>query len=190
MRPSSSARFRSRRLRRSRAARIATTPPLQQPPPPADLLEAEIPLRPTTEQLGQTIDLEEPSGPALELDEPLEQEVVAAPATPQRAPEELDISLPGRSPSGIYSEGLAPPPEAREELERHRQREAERSAPTHEIPSPPPPAPPVEEVAPEVIARPAIASVARPTEFVVAAQSFKPATFAELLDASLALGSD
>ncbi|MEB2323190.1 MAG: hypothetical protein OZ921_11795 [Sorangiineae bacterium] len=171
--------------------------PLKTPPPesgrqitaaPAAALGSEPPLRPTTEQLGQTIDLDDSvSDATLELDEPL-SEVTAARAP---EPEELEIVLPSRASSGAYSLDLTPPPEAHEDLERHRQRAAERSAPSAaaEVVAAPPPPPVASELRPEVYARPNLSSDARPSEFVVAAQSFAPATFAELLDASLELGS-
>lgn len=48
--------------------------------------------------------------------------------------------------------------------------------------------PPVEAVQPELVRRPAVAAAAPAGAFVTAARSFHPQSFAELLDASLALG--
>jgi hypothetical protein len=96
-----------------------------------ELLEADIQLPggvrsavPTPEQVGQTIDLDEARGPTLELDRPS-----AAPLQEALPNEELEITLPGREYGGGYSDDLMPPPEAREELEAHRQRIAEDAAP-------------------------------------------------------------
>ena len=47
---------------------------------------------------------------------------------------------------------------------------------------------PVERVRPQVVERPAIATAAPASAFVAAAKGFQPASFAELLDASLGLG--
>ncbi len=172
---------------------VAGPPPqgLHQPAPPADfgsdvddLLEADIssgtqhakPAVPTPEQLGQTIDLEEGAGVPLELDAPVQ------PPEPTRA-EELEAPLPPREAHGSYSAGLAPPPEARAELEARRRREAEPPA----APSAPPPAPPG-EVKPEIVQRPAVAASGPAAQFLAAHREFKPESFLELLDASLSLG--
>ena len=99
------------------------------PPAPDidELLEADIlPAHgmsaavPTTEQLGQTIDLEEARGPHLELDHPaaVDPSPVAA-AVPN---EELEVTLPRREFGGGYQEDLMPPPEARQDLDAHLQR--------------------------------------------------------------------
>ncbi len=100
-----------------------------------ELLEADIEPKggvraalPTPEQLGQTIDLEEARGPSLELDHPS----VAQPASLEEAlpPEELEVTLPGGAGyGGSYTADLMPPPEARQELEAHRQRQGEESVP-------------------------------------------------------------
>jgi hypothetical protein len=93
-----------------------------------ELLEADIlpaggvhAAQPTAEQLGQTIDLDETRGPALELDHP--------PAFSEPEPlhaelpnEELEVTLPGRRFAGGYQDDLMPPPEARHDLDAHRQR--------------------------------------------------------------------
>ena len=98
-----------------------------------ELLEADIlPVGgvnadlPTAEQLGQTIDLEEARGPHLELDS-----AQAAPAG-QHAElhnEELEVTLPRREFGGGYQHDLMPPPEARQELDAHRQRFGEEAIP-------------------------------------------------------------
>lgn len=93
-----------------------------------ELLEADIlptggvnAAVPTTEQLGQTIDLEEARGPSLELDHP--STVSNSEPPPQDlSGEELEVTLPQREYGGGYQDDLMPPPEARQELEAHRQR--------------------------------------------------------------------
>jgi hypothetical protein len=91
-----------------------------------ELLEADIlPVGgvnaavPTTEQLGQTIELEEARGPQLELDS-----ANAAPAALQEElpNEELEVTLPRREFGGGYQHDLMPPPEARQDLDAHMQR--------------------------------------------------------------------
>jgi hypothetical protein len=92
-----------------------------------ELLEADImPVGgvnaavPRPEQLGQTIDLEEARGPHLELDSAL-----AAPPAPlqeELPSEELEVTLPRREFGGGYQDDLMPPPEARQELDAHRER--------------------------------------------------------------------
>jgi len=193
-----------------------------------ELLEADIlpntgvrAAVPTAEQLGQTIDLDEARGPSLELDQP----AAASAEPPEReAPtEELEITLPGRKYAGDYQADLMPPPEAREELDAHRQRQGEDSVP-------PPPeslaqypsqrgevqssafapvivpttvstdsysesvstvtvdAPPNAEFAPELLARPELGP--SPVAKFIRTEAPRPKTFMELLDSSLALGSD
>jgi hypothetical protein len=190
-----------------------------------ELLEADIQLHggvhaalPTTEQLGQTIDLDEARGPSLELDHPQ----VAAPQD-ELPSEELEITLPGREYGGGYAEDLMPPPEAQQDLEAHRQRVGEGSvAPQSEshalYPSEPTSAPSGDfapmvvpssvttdstsaavstvtvdapanaEFAPELLARPALGPTA--VAKFIRAQPPRPNTFLELLDASLSLGND
>jgi len=79
-----------------------------------DMLEADLPppRGPRPEQLGQTIDLEEARGPALELD--LGRK--ATPAPVQEA-SELEAPLPAREADGGYDSDLAPPPEAKQDLQ-------------------------------------------------------------------------
>ncbi len=146
---------------------------------------------PTAEQLGQTIDLEEARGPALELAE----HRVSTPAPP--AMEELEAALPGPTLIGGYDASLEPPPEARDELEAHRRRQEDDIAPPPEslatLPSVQPGAQVAEIVpifqasaGPEVIARPAPAG--SPESFGAVRETFRPSSFVELLDASLGLG--
>lgn len=168
----------------------ALPPPqvLQQPPLELDEpgMEAELarsPSRPAPEQVGNTIELEEPAGPSLELDslpaesgpqpgrstEELEAELVAPKATSvpaaviesEPAPELTSAVVPVSSP-------IAVPTEARvEQLI-------------------PPVAPTVE---PEVLQRPALPTDVQVPMFVSAHREFSPSSFLELLDASLGLGS-
>jgi hypothetical protein len=99
-----------------------------------ELLEADILSNggvrsavPTTEQLGQTIDLDEARGPSLELDDP--PAFSGAPLQEELPSEELEVTLPGREYGGGYTDDLMPPPEARQELEAHRQRVGDDSVP-------------------------------------------------------------
>ena len=205
-------------LEAEREVPIKTPPPEsgpQQAPPPQALTapptpdvdalmgaELDIPTLepktgPTPEQLGQTIDLEEARGPALELAE------APAEPPPPLAVEELEVALPGRDVSGGYDENLMPPPEARDDLEAHRRRLEEDVPPPPESlaqlpsvqPGPPleplaaAPAPPaLLNVGPEVGARPAPAVT--PETFTSTRVAFSPRSFSELLDASLALNGD
>lgn len=176
---------------------------------------------PTAEQLGQTIELDEARGPSLELDQPAAAS--AEPLEPEAPAEELEITLPGRKYAGDYQADLMPPPEAREDLDAHRQRQGEDSVP-------PPPeslaqypsqrgeaqssafapvivpatvstdsysesvstvtvdAPPNAEFAPELLARPELGP--SPVAKFIRTEAPRPKTFMELLDSSLALGSD
>lgn len=178
--------------------------------------ELEIPTRsdthlaaatvPTAEQLGQTIDLEEARGPSLELAE--HQVVEAQPAV---AVEELEVTLPARDVVGGYDEGLLPPPEALSDLEAHRRSLEDEIAPPPEslaqFPSVQPLGPGAEVVplpatqafgpsteivevpaaypTPELIARPV--AIGGPETFSSLRENFRPSSFVELLDASLAL---
>lgn len=190
-----------------------------------DLLEAEIArpggvhrAHPTSEQVGQTIELEEARGPSLELDhpapfnpEPLDEELPT---------EELEVTLPGRVFVGGYQDDLMPPPEAREELDAHRQRQGEAAASPSELPARYPSsetasggfapahvpstmstdlyresvsmvtvdAPINAEFAPELLARPDISP--GPVAKFIRVQAPRPNTFLELLDGSLSLGRD
>ena len=102
-----------------------------------ELLEADIlpsagvrAAVPTAEQLGQTIDLDEARGPSLELDQPVA--LSPQPLHDDGPSEEAEITLPGRVFAGGYQENLMPPPEAREELDAHRQRQGDDSVPPPE----------------------------------------------------------
>ncbi|HEY0464972.1 MAG TPA: hypothetical protein VGC79_12210, partial [Polyangiaceae bacterium] len=99
-----------------------------------ELLEADImpsagvrAAVPTAEQLGQTIDLEEARGPSIELDHPLAHAPEALEEEPTS--EELEVTLPGREFVGGYQADLMPPPEARQDLDAHRQRLGDDSVP-------------------------------------------------------------
>ena len=99
-----------------------------------ELLEADIlpkggvnAARPTAEQLGQTIDLEEARGPSLELDRPAT--FAPEPLQVELPSEELEVTLPQREFGGGYQDNLMPPPEARQELHAHLHRFSEESAP-------------------------------------------------------------
>jgi hypothetical protein len=190
-----------------------------------ELLEADIlPVGgvhadlPTTEQLGQTIELEEARGPHLELDSTL-----AAAPHHEQPHEELEVTLPRREFGGGYQDDLMPPPEARQDLDAHRQRFGDESVPPPpeslgQYPSQQPAAatdgfapqivpasvttdshrenvstvtvdaPAHAEFAPELLARPEIA--AAPVAKFIRVEPARPNTFLELLDASLALGSN
>ncbi|HVY30968.1 MAG TPA: hypothetical protein VHB79_30625 [Polyangiaceae bacterium] len=167
--------------------------------------ELDIPTRepaiaapgPTPEQLGQTIDLDEARGPSLEL---AEHQAEAAPAAAHV--EELEVALPGREAGGGYDDNLQPPPEALSELEAHRRSMEDDIPPPPEslatLPSVQPGPAPVEVVpvqaapaaplAPEVVARPA--ALGTPETFASVRETFRPSSFVELLDASLALNGD
>ena len=192
-----------------------------------ELLEADIlpsggvrAAVPTPEQLGQTIDLEDARGPSLELDQPLGS---SAEGLHDDLPsEELEVTLPGREFGGGYQDDLMPPPEARQDLDAHRQRVGDDSAPPESLaqyPSPQQPeaaasgfapvsvpssvttdsysesvstvtidAPSNAEFAPELLARPDLNP--SPVAKFIRVEAPRPKTFMELLDSSLALGSD
>ncbi|HEY1534831.1 MAG TPA: hypothetical protein VGF76_12460 [Polyangiaceae bacterium] len=191
-----------------------------------ELLEADIlpvggvnAAHPTTEQLGQTIDLEEARGPHLELDSALS----APAARHEEHNEELEVTLPRREFGGGYQHDLMPPPEARQELDAHRQRFGEEAIP------PPPeslaqypsqqPAPSTDGFAPQIVPSSVstdsysenISTVtvdaspnaefapellirpeiaAGPVAKFIRVEPSRPNTFLELLDASLVLGSN
>jgi len=134
--------------------------------------ELDIPTRahetgPTPEQLGQTIDLEEARGPALEL---AEAKAESAPAP--KPIEELEVALPGPAAGAGYHDDLKPPPEAQQDLEAHRRRREDDVIPA----------------SPEVVARPMPAG--SPETFSSVRETFRPGSFVELLDASLGLNGD
>lgn len=179
------------------------------PAPDVDALlgsELDIPTRaesgiatrgPTPEQLGQTIDLDEARGPSLELAEHKGSDV----PEPARV-EELEAALPGPILVGGYDANLQPPPEALDELEAHRRRQEDDIPPPPEslaqYPSVQPGAASPEIVpsfnsapaaeGPEVVARPV--PMGSPQTFGSVRESFRPSSFVELLDASLALSGE
>ena len=134
--------------------------------------------------------------------------------------EELEVTLPGREFGGGYQEDLMPPPEARQELDAHRQRLGDDSVPPPpeslaQYPRPRKPsgfapvivpasvttdsysesvstvtvdAPSNAEFAPELLARPDLSP--SPVAKFIRVEAPRPKTFMELLDSSLALGSD
>jgi hypothetical protein len=155
--------------------------PIHTPPPESGPQEAVLPvgldsprtpefaelsrppsLGPTPEQLGETIDLDEAEGPAIEI------EVGGLPAPEpktERPPEELEVALPrAEMPSGTY--------------------DVEVSVPEQAAPAVPTVTAGSERIVPELTARPAaeaeITHVVRVTEKA-------PDTFAELLETSLRL---
>ena len=186
-----------------------------------ELLEADIlpatgvrAAHPTAEQLGQTIDLEEARGPSLELDQPA---AFSSDALQEDLPsDELEVTLPGREFGGGYQDGLMPPPEARQELDAHRQRVADDSIPqapeslaqgptsgfaplsapssvttdsySQSVSTVTIDAPSNSEFAPELLARPDLGP--SPVAKFIRVEAPRPKTFMELLDSSLALGSD
>ncbi len=193
-----------------------------------ELLEADIlpsggvrAAVPTAEQLGQTIDLEDARGPSLELDHPAAFN--PGPLQEDLPNEELEVTLPGREFAGGYQDDLMPPPEARQELDAHRQRVGDDSIPPApeslgQYPSRQPEAqasgfvplivpssvttdsysesvstvtvdaPSNAEFAPELLARPELGP--SPVAKFIRVEAPRPKTFMELLDSSLALGSD
>jgi hypothetical protein len=142
-------------------AALIEPPPLTPPPESGEEpAGVAVPAHggPTMEQLGQTITL--PEGPArdFELDEP-----VAALPEPEAQPSRFEAEL----PAGRRSEDeLELPPDAAAELERVRLGERV-------------------DVRAEVIGRPVIST--NVVELLSAQTRFRPETFGELLDASLAL---
>jgi hypothetical protein len=197
------------------------------PPAPDidELLEADIlPAHgsgshavPTTEQLGQTIDLGEARGPHLELDHP----VAAAPHLADSPSEELEVTLPRREFGGGYQDDLMPPPEARQDLDAHMQRVGDDAIPPPpeslaQYPSLQPSAntsgtfaaaiPPTvtTESSSEAVSMVTIEASANaefapellarpelgpsPVAKFIRADAPRPSTFLELLDASLSLG--
>jgi hypothetical protein len=141
-------------------AALPLPPGLEQPPlpgeydsgvHPAEEVKVEFPpVRPTHAQLGQTIELEAPQGPDLELD-------MRSRVPPERAEDELEAALPDAS------------------VERMR---------------PSPSVLPPEELQAERTERAQMHSDVAPASFSRAARPFAPNTFAELLDASLALSPE
>ncbi len=166
---------------RSSAPAPASSPDVDEAPPGAAEAEQLAEGVPTSAQLGNTVSLEE-GGPAeFDIEVPVESGVPESQPEPS---EDFEIRLPQRGAAGTYDSTLAPPPEARVELEAHRERTAR--APVSE------PAPAQVEASPEsveVIERPAMAH-ANVTTVTGAPPRYRPGSFLELLDASLKLGRD
>lgn len=140
-------------------------------PPDLEVAVAETPAAPsgvvpTAEQLGQTIELEEPTAADLEL--------AAAPPQTSPPPSALEVELP--LGSGSYAEAIEAPASARAELLRRRMEEAGEPA----APSGP------EGV--ERLARPPVAETQ--VVEVAPAAARAPQTFLQLLDQALSLGLD
>jgi hypothetical protein len=187
---------------------IKTPPPESGPQealPPAQVLqqkpleldepgmEAELAARsaPAPEQVGNTIELEEPAGPALELDS------LPAESGPQpgRAADALEAEL--RAPSDRPARSAPPPTPVVEKAAESDAPELTSAVVPVSAPIPPPLEPPrVEQLIPPATARVEAEITPRslpPNDVPVAAfarahREFKPATFLELLDASLKLG--
>jgi len=135
--------------------------------PDVEALEADllppVSVGPTAEQLGETIELEPPRGPSLEIDVTPELAPV-----PERAPEELEVTLPrAQMPSGTYDLPGAPAPS--------------------------PPLPPVEQRPVESSVPPEPRPTARPElgaaeiAKVVLGRPSQSASFLDVLDRSLTL---
>jgi hypothetical protein len=136
------------------------------------------PSGPAVEQLGDTVELEGADAPDADLD--LEPVSTASPM--EALPDDLELSLPQQGFSGGYDQGLAAPPGARADLDRHLRDQGHHVEPLQmDTPAPPAPA-----AGPVVVARPA-SDIVHVADMVAAKPAKMPATFLELLDASLAL---
>lgn len=152
-------------------------PDLDEAPPGAAEADQVSAGMPTSAQLGNTLSLEQGGSAHFEVDAPAE-----AAATPESQPapsEDFEIRLPQREAAGSYDAKLAPPAEARGELDAHRERAGALA----------PESAPGDASGVEVIERQPVAA-AEVTSVVGAAQRFRPGNFLELLDASLKLGED
>ncbi|HEY3493987.1 MAG TPA: hypothetical protein VGK73_04845 [Polyangiaceae bacterium] len=154
--------------------------------PDVEGLEADMlgppSMGPTAEQLGETIELDAPRGPELEIDV---ASAVPAPE-PERPPEELEMTLPrAPMPSGTYDVSMSPPVDVEVRGAAEASLPPIEVGPSDFIPTVPAHAPPPEELAPERTARVQLGAtdVAR----VVRAPSSPPRNFVELLDTSLGL---
>jgi hypothetical protein len=178
-------------------ASLAPGRQLQQPPLPSDLTNDLVAVAaPSVEQVGQTVELAERPGPALEL----AVEPPVAPKPAPRAPEPLEEKLefvppPAAPPAEKVAVQPAPPAEKVAVPSAPPVARAVPSAPpVARMPTKPPatkpapvseaPAAPLPELTAEVVARPAPPPLVK---FIGGAQRFKPQSFAELLDASLGL---
>lgn len=135
--------------------------PITPPPESGEERAFDPPRRdgPTMEQLGQTIALDEGNVRILDLDEPLASD------RPAPSSERLEMSLPSAM-LGSYESGLVAPPEARADLERVLRSDAG-------------------DLAVQSVARPPLATTV--VDLINAQRSFRPSSFVELVDASLAL---
>jgi hypothetical protein len=159
---------------------IKTPPPESGPqeaaPPPAALEAPRLPdireafAGPTPEQLGETIELPEPSNAKLELDVRAAKPPAAEPVS-----EELEVALPTREAASGYDANLSPPESAREEIRRYDQEAAGAAGE------------PLEATA--VVRRREIAGTAV-ARVLGKTGDFTPKSFLELLEASLRLGSE
>jgi hypothetical protein len=141
---------------------------------------------PTSAQLGNTVSLEEGGSADFEVDAP-EPAAKAGSSDPEPASEDFEIRLPKREAAGSYDANLSPPPEAKLELEAHRER-TQRAAQQAEA---------AREAAQTSVGSGGVEVSEREpvqhgsvTEVTGAPQRFRPGSFLELLDASLKLGSD
>jgi hypothetical protein len=129
--------------------------------PPASAFPVEA--KPTLEQLGQTVSLEEGPRVQLEVDRIQALARAAADVAPSSA-RALEAAIPSRPSATAFD--LPAPPEAREELERYRLGQTQ-------------------QVVVDAYARPTIST--NVVDFVTAQREFQPTTFAELLESSLKL---
>src|SRR5205814_606266 len=153
------------------------------------------PGEPTAAQLGETVELDGADSPAARIE--LLSAPMSAPIETAAPADDLELSLPQRGFGGGYDAELSPPSRAAQDLARHRDQSALEEAPPASLTSPgdaaPPEglvSPPVLDVAasaaPKIVERPSIgerqvAEMRAPTAPTI------PATFLELLDASLAI---
>jgi len=172
----------------SAASEPEPEPPIHTPPPESGPQEAVLPagieaprapefaelatelvrpvsIGPTTEQLGETIELEGADGPEIEI------EVAGVPAPEperERPVEELEVALPrAEMPSGTYDVSVSMPADA------------------PLVQSAMPTVPAAQDLAPDVSARPAVSDA--DVMHVVHVTDKAPDTFTELLEASLGL---
>ena len=143
-------------------------PPVTPPPASTEQLTPAAPPialgRPTIEQLGETVALDEGPNREFELDRPAAVASGGSTESASSSGHHLEEHL---APVGIVDhKNLTSPPEAREDLERMRLGE-------------------LATLEAEVVQRPQIST--NVVDFVGAHQSFMPETFVDLLDASLGL---
>jgi hypothetical protein len=167
----------------------ALPPPqvLQQPPLELDEpgMEAELarsPRGPAPEQVGNTIELEEPAGPALELDS------LPAESGPQlgRSTEELEAELSPAKPTPLPAASIEsePAPELTSAVVPVSTPISVPTEPREQVILPA-----ATSVEPQVVQRSALPADVQVPAFVRAHSEFAPTTFLDLLEASLKLGS-